>query len=79
MVNTIDYLRYASRWGGVVKMASLHAIAIVSHALKVQVWGLASVYLELSFLVNICHDRASYGALWRIKKTPESTGFEWSK
>ena len=74
MVNTIDYLRYDSRWGGIVKMASSHAIAIVSHAPMVQVWGLASVYLELSFLVNNRHDVASFGALWRIVKTPESTG-----
>lgn len=71
MVNTIDYLRYNSRWGGVVKMASLHAIGIVSHAPKVLVWGLANVDLELSFFVNSCHDKASFGALWRIKKTPE--------
>ena len=71
MVNTIDYLRYDSGWGGIVKMASLHAIGIVSHALKVQVWRLANVDLELSFLVNICHARASFGALWRIVKAPE--------
>ena len=55
-------------------MASSHAIAIVSHAPMVQVLGLASVYLELSFLVNNRHDTAPFVAFWRIKKTPQSSG-----